>query len=139
VDVYSRSDSNFYVTRDCTEIVAPAPIIFVLSLTESDNPLTEKTTFSGSGDFILKKGAGAIIRNDGQWSTSPLSVTLTGDFGYATTPAEVTEICLTLASVYTRLDNRVVTDAEGDMEAILASRIPSWVFKALKKLARPIT
>ena len=115
VDVQSRSDNGFYITRDCEEIVAPALIITIASLSESDTALTEKTTFSGSGDYIVKKGAGAILKNDGQWSTSPLAVTLTGDFGYSITPAEVKELCLTIASVYTRLDNRVVTDAEGDM------------------------
>ena len=139
IDVTGRSDNDFYITRNCLDIITPSPVITITSLTESDEVLTEKTSFGGTGDFFVKQTQGVITKNSGLWSTAPLAVLLTGDFGYAATPAEVNEICLTIASVFTRLDNRTVTDAEGDMEAILASRIPTWVFKALRRLARPIT
>lgn len=138
IDVTSRSNNGFYISPGCLCIVAPCPIITVSALSQSGTALSEKTSYAGSGDFVVKKSEGLIIKPNGTWSTSSLAIDLTADIGYATPPLEVNELCLNIASVYTRLDNKIVTDETGDIEGILSSQIPSWVFKSLKKLARPI-
>jgi hypothetical protein len=137
VDVTGLSDSGFYISSACINIVAPAPIISITSLTEAGQALTEQTVYGGAGEYVVKKGEG-IISKRSRWNTSELAIVLSGDIGVATVPEDVRELCLTIASVYTRLDNRIVTSEDGDMEAILASRIPGWVFKSLRRLRRPI-
>lgn len=137
VDVLGPSDNGFVISPNCSAIIAPAPIISISSLTERGEALTEQIVFGGTGDYTLKKGLGTIV-NSGGWSTAALAIVLSGSIGLAEVPKDVREICLTVASVYTRLDDRVVTSADGDMEAILASKIPGWVKTTLRRLRRPI-
>lgn len=137
-DVYAMSDEKFYFTPDLSTIVAPAPIITITSLEENGVALTEISGHGDSGEFVVKYGAGLLQKPYSQWTTSILGLKLNGVIGYLNVPTEVNEICQTIAATYTRLDNKIVTNEQGDIEGILNSKIPSWVFKSLKRLERPI-
>jgi hypothetical protein len=67
-----------------------------------------------------------------------LAISVSGNIGYDAAPKDIHEVCLTFASVLTRLDNKVVVDAEGDPESILQSTLPDWPFRLLDKYRRTV-
>ena len=139
VQVGYLSDSGAYISHDCQAIVFPTPIISISSLSESGQALSEKTSFAGAGDFFIQKTQGLILKPDGgTWSTDDLAIEVSGEIGYANVPEEIREICLTVASVFSRLDNRLVADETGEIENILSSQIPAWVGKSLRRLRKAV-
>lgn len=139
VQVGYLSDSGAYISHDCQAIVFPTTIISISSLSESGQALSEKTSFAGTGDFFIQKTQGLILKPDGgTWSTDDLAIEVSGEIGYANVPEEIREICLTVASVFSRLDNRLVADETGEIENILSSQIPAWVGKSLRRLRKAV-
>lgn len=140
VDVNGLSDSGFKISPRLTTIDSAAPIISISSIEENGIALSEKTSFSGDGDFYLKKLIGQIFKlTDGCiWSDQVLGVKLSGEIGYESVPSDISEVCLTFAVVLTRLDTAVVTTDDGSVEGALNSILPGWPFKILKKYNRVI-
>lgn len=125
IDCYSMSENKFKMSDDRKTIWCPAPIISISSLTEDDTAQTENT------DFYLYKATGRIDA-DGVFSSERRIIKLTGSFGYSTIPTDIKEIALLIAQTLSGLATTTYLNEAGELDEVIKSNIPSWVWTALK-------
>jgi hypothetical protein len=137
IDRASLSDNLFKMSNFRKRITAPAPIIAVTEIKEDGIVLSEKTTFNGPGDFVVRKVAGELSKVDhGLWSLAELGIEFSGDIGYDPAPADIESACLVIAAVLSTKDNKIVVDETGNEEEIVNRIIPTWQFEKLQSYKR---
>jgi len=132
-DAFAWSDSELYISDN--KILFPSEIISVSSITNDGTALTEGTDF-----YVYKKQG--YIEAAGSWSSSRKSsanstgIAITATFGHATTPTSIEMICIELAKVYSGLDTRMITNANGTFEFEMGNKIPDYIKKRLNRYKR---
>lgn len=125
VDVYGDSENGLYISPSRRFIYAYAPVISVSSIVENGESLTENT------DFWIYNQDQKIMKN-GSWTTEKKGIVVSGSIGYALTPAEINQICLSVAEVFTGLGIRSYVGEDGSQVEVIQRNIPKWIFDRLK-------
>ena len=122
-DRYAQSEKGIKTGE--YNIIFPVPILTITAIEEDDEALTE------NADYYVYKGESRIAR-EGRWTRERKGIKITGTMGYAATPEHIKRYCITIAEVFTKLGNRLVTDEGESVQTALTSYIPKWVRDALR-------
>lgn len=125
VDQYAISENLFKMSEDRCLIWCPAKILTITALTDDD------TTLTANSDYYLYKSTGEI-QSSGSFGSSRRSVKLSGTFGYSTVPDDIKECALQIAQAISGLAVTTYMDDEGDVQSVIKSNVPSWIWSYLK-------
>jgi hypothetical protein len=116
------------MSEDAQRIVFPAPILTITAITNNGEAMTADEDYYIQGDTLYAHGIFTTNRKNG--------VVISGTCGYATTPIDITEICLAMTEVSTGLGTKTVIDANGDKFDVTRDQMPDWIDERLYRHMR---
>ena len=124
--LFGRNDVCIKMDLDQERIYFPSKINTITELKNAGEVLTNVTDYNIGYDFIQSRGVFTSDPEDG--------VEITGTMGSDTVPIQIKQLCLAMAGIYTGMDTRTMTDADGSSIEISTRSMPKWVLDQLKSL-----
>ena len=140
VDTFGMSANGLYIDSDRRNVLySPAPFLSITSITEDTVALVNDTDFYQYNPSSGKIGEGKLIKDGGGlWSSDNKAIVITGSIGYATTPWEIKNICLEVASLIMRAKESFLANTAGDLVGQMEQVLPKTTMTMLRLLRRKL-